>query len=158
MRRIQLTRGKEVIVDNQDYNYLMQWLWSYNSNGYAVRRCRTRKQPYIYMHLAIGRRKGIRKPGHRNRNKLDNRRRNLRPATGSQQIINQALRRDNTSGYKGVFDMGRYSIRRKPWLAHIRYKRKRETIGYFRTKKEAARAYNKRALELFGPFAWLNPV
>ena len=41
MKRILLTQGKEALVSDQDYKYLMQWKWYYNSQpatgGYATR-------------------------------------------------------------------------------------------------------------------------
>ena len=157
MKRIPLTRGKVAIVDTQDYDYLRQWTWCVNSEGYAIR---GEKRRHVYLHKIVARRKGLnarKEIDHVNRVRLDNRRRNLRVATCTQQRANTSLRRDNTSGYKGVIDMGRYSKRTKPWHAYIRCKRRRQSIGYFLTAIAAEKAYNKRASELFGPFAWLNP-
>jgi hypothetical protein len=44
------------------------------------------------------------------------------------------------------------------WLAEILVNRKREQIGTYPTRTEAATAYNKVALEKFGKRAKLNPV
>ncbi len=84
MRRIPLTQGKEALVSDCDYKYLMQWKWWYNKHhgngGYAIRKIGDRK---VYMHKVVASRKGL-PPGqvdHKNQNKLDNQRGNLRPAT-----------------------------------------------------------------------------
>jgi hypothetical protein len=33
MKRILLTKGKEALVDDQDYHYLMQWKWFAATSG-----------------------------------------------------------------------------------------------------------------------------
>ena len=94
-------------------------------------------------------------PDHANRNKLDNRRCNVRAATPELNQANQSLSKSNTSGYKGV--TGQEAC----WHAQIGCRRllgsKRIIrIGTFDTAEEAARAYDAKALELFGPFAATN--
>lgn len=46
--------------------------------------------------------------------------------------------------------------RRKKWLAQISYNNKPIHIGYFANEEDAARAYDKKALELYGENAKLN--
>ena len=39
MKRIPLTKGKEALVDDQDYEYLLQWKWNaveYEKTFYAI--------------------------------------------------------------------------------------------------------------------------
>lgn len=87
---------------------------------------------------------------HRNGNGLDNRRSNLRVCTESQDLGNSKLRKDNTSGYKGVhFFHGR-------WRARIAINGKRISLGMFSDPWEAAQAYNIAALTQWGEFARLN--
>jgi len=85
---------------------------------------------------------------HRNRDSLDDRWDNLRPATKAQNSQNNGLRRKNSSGYKGVYLDKRY----KHWRAYIKGKH----IGIFATAEEAALAYDAAAIKLFGEFACLN--
>lgn len=87
---------------------------------------------------------------HANRNGLDNRRDNLRAATSSQNGANKEMHRDNTSGFKGVF------WNKAKWNAHVRFNNKSVYLGRFDDPVEAARAYDAKALELFGEFARLN--
>lgn len=89
---------------------------------------------------------------HRNRNKLDNRIRNLRPATRSLNNANQSMKRNNTSGYKGV------SAKDGKWMAQITVNGDWFYLGRHATPEIAALAYNKAAFEHHGEFAYLNEV
>lgn len=89
---------------------------------------------------------------HINGDPLDNRRSNLRPATSSQNCINRARRKDNTSGYKGV---SWYSPSKK-WKAQICVNRETTFLGYFDTPEEAYAAYCEAAKEKHGKYARLK--
>ena len=77
---------------------------------------------------------------------------NLRIATSRQNQCNQKIRRDNTSGLKGVS----WSEERQKWQTGIQVNGKRVGLGRFNTKEEAYEAYCKAAKELHGEFARLN--
>lgn len=85
---------------------------------------------------------------HINRNPFDNRRSNLRIITKLQNCYNKSPR--YSYRYKGIHKRG------NKWKAHMVYRRKNVYIGYFNTAEEAARAYDTKAKELFGEFAYLN--
>lgn len=91
---------------------------------------------------------------HKNNTKNDNRWENLRLVTNQQNCINKRLGIKNTSGYKGVT----WCKSLNKWRAQTSYNRKKIFIGYFDDPKEAAKAYNEKVKELFGDFAWLNPI
>jgi hypothetical protein len=91
---------------------------------------------------------------HCNRNKLDNRRSNLRAATTSQSKANEGLRSTNKSGYRGVC----WDRRDKAWRACIVVNRRQISLGYDQDKKAAAKAYNQAARKYFGVFAYQNPI
>jgi len=80
---------------------------------------------------------------HENRNRADNRWRNLRLAVRAQNIMNSAPRRDNKSGHKGV------SWRRdiQKWHARISVRGRILLLGNFDTIEEAA-AVRKEAERL----------
>ncbi len=153
MERIPLTKGKEALVDDQDYDYLMQWNWHAAKDG-KYTGYRTRSE-CMYMHQLVGELMGF--PGiadHINCDGLDNRRRNLRPATNQTNLMNRGPQANNTSGFKGVtFDKSR-----RKWKAQLKKDQKMIFQRRFDSKTEAAKAYNKVAKEHFGEFAWLNPI
>jgi len=81
--------------------------------------------------------------GHKN-NAIEN----LRDATYSQN--NQ--RAASKSTYKGVF----YDRNRGKWRASIKNRGKSITIGRYETQIEAAKAYDKMALEIYGSLCDTN--
>ena len=89
---------------------------------------------------------------HINQIKEDNRWLNLRCATRSQNLANTKKMKTNTSGYKGVS----WKKKNKKWGVKICFQNKQVHLGYFESLEDAALAYNKKALELFGEFAKLN--
>lgn len=89
---------------------------------------------------------------HINRNRLDNRKANLRIVTASQNSRNMGIKSDNSTGYKGVqfiADHGKYRAR-------IRTDSGRVSLGHFKTALEAAHAYDKAAKLYHGVYAFLN--
>lgn len=150
MKTIPLTQGKSAVVDDEDYDFLMQWKWRYQK-GYAVRDIRKKQ---LYMHRVI-----LNTPlgfdtDHINLNRLDNRKSNLRIATRFENNCNRKLRSDNDSGFKGVC----WAVNRAKWRAYIFHKGKHFHLGYFENVKDAANAYNEAAKSRFGEFARLNVV
>ncbi len=91
---------------------------------------------------------------HKNRITLDCRKNNLRICTTAENSFNKALRKDNTSGFKGVSWEGR----REKWVAEIKAFGKKYYLGQFGDVIDAAKAYNKAAQKHFEGFAWLNDV
>jgi hypothetical protein len=83
---------------------------------------------------------------------LNNHRANLRAASNAQNLHNQGVNTKNTSGFKGVS----YYSRNGKWQAKIRVNGIKRHLGHFLTPEDAARAYDKAALELFGEFARSN--
>jgi len=68
---------------------------------------------------------------------------NCRFVTTAINNINQRLRKDNSSGYKGVGFHKAGKKRKSGWEARVQFNGKRKTIGSFKTAKEAAMARNK---------------
>lgn len=89
---------------------------------------------------------------HIDANRTNNRIKNLRPATRSQNLANSMLRYDNKTGYKGVHSVT------SGYIAQIGYKGTRHYLGVYKTAKQAAVVYNKKAAELFGQYARVNEL
>lgn len=89
---------------------------------------------------------------HINGIKWDNRIENLRLATISQNICNTKERINNKSGYKCIF----WFKYKQKWGVNIKKDNKNYHVGYFDDIKDAIISYNKKALELYGEFAYIN--
>lgn len=151
MRTIKLTQGKVALVDDGDYEYLNQWKWCavyFGKNWYAERK--NNLGITIRMHkLIMNTPKGM-VTDHIDHDGLNNQRENLRVCTHKQNMMNNRIRNDNKSGYKGVcWSQGK-------WKVEIMKDQKHIHIGMFDDKILAAQAYDNKAKELFGEFAVLN--
>jgi hypothetical protein len=150
VRYIALTGGLFAIVDAADFEWLNKYTWRAEggTEGYALA---TIKGKGVRMHRLIMNAPAGMVVDHVNGNRRDNRRGNLRVCTP---VDNSRNRRGfgRTSRFKGVYRDGRTG----KWLARICLKYKQIHIGCFNDEVEAARAYDRKARELFGAFAYLN--
>jgi hypothetical protein len=148
IRLIPLTKGQVAIVDATDYDWINQWAWhsewhEQNQAFYAVRKTSVNgKRPVVRMHRQI---MGIepydkRIVDHKKiGDTLNNRRSNLRIATHSLNHANASIRRDNTTGYKGLI----WIERRGHYISQITIDGKIKYLGQFGLDKvAAARAYD----------------
>lgn len=85
---------------------------------------------------------------HINRNSLDNRFKNLREATPSQNEYNTAAHKDSTHKIKGV-TLDKLS---KTWFARIQIEGRRIYLGHFKTAIDAGVAYEQAAKKHHGEF------
>lgn len=89
---------------------------------------------------------------HADRDPGNNRISNLREATSTQNKINQNLRADNTTGFRGVSYV-KTGKRLKRWTAKIGGKDGGVHLRYFATAQEASDACERERRRLFGAFA-----
>ncbi len=73
------------------------------------------------------------------------------------------IKSKSTQGCKRVKSISKYvgisyDKRRKKWSSRVKYNRKYYWCGYHSNEIEAAKAYNKKALELFGKYAKINII
>jgi len=138
------TIGDMVKCDLEDFGYLSRFKWCLDGNGYAHG---TVNGELKKMHQII-----MGKPlDHINRNKLDNRKCNLRKCTKKQNMANSKLSKRNNSGYRGVI-----LLANGKWNSYIRKDGKRKHIGNYEIKEDAAKAYDEISREIFGEFAYQN--
>lgn len=158
---IKLSQGMVAIVDEEDFDRVSQFKWYYNkklkdNTGYAVRHIVINgKKKLQQMHRFILRLDQVgMHVDHIDANGLNNTKHNLRLCTHSQNQQNMQKPKNNTSGFKGVS----WNKRDQKWRANITINHKNIHIGRFDTIFDAANAYNKKAIELFGEFANINKV
>lgn len=144
---IYLAGGGFAICDEEDFPILNGKRWHKNSGGYAGTYIDAPGKNKMMHQIILG--DGY---DHINRNKLDNRKCNLRKATVSQNNANRSVQKRNKTGFKGVSA----SSNKKNYVAGISINGKRKHIGTFNTPEEAAIAYDKAAIKQYGEFAWLN--
>lgn len=158
-QEITLTTGMVTIVDDEDYPYLSQFKWFKHRENRHVYVEKSIIVDGIWKSLKMHREIMNAPPGvmvdHIDGNSLNNTRANLRLCTLTENSWNQGLSTRNTSSFKGVSQM---KGRRKCWCTSITVNGKRVWLGAFYSKEDAARAYNRAAIELYGPFARLNKV
>lgn len=159
MKKIKLTKGKWAIVDDDDYNFLSKYKW-FAQNHSRSDTIFYAKTTYIGKMVAMHRLLLGAKPDqfvdHINGNGLDNRKKNLRFCTKRQNSSNSKLSVRNTSGYKGVC----FYKNTNKWAARIGNSASKGNyhLGFFDSKEQAARAYNKEAKKRYGDFAYINKI
>lgn len=160
MKQISLTQGQVAIVDDADYDSLIQWKWfawwsHKNRTFYAARNSPKKngvRRGMIQMHRQI---LGLAHDDPRDVDHveplatLDNRRTNLRIAIKAQNGQNRRKNRNNTSGYKGVF----YHAHTGKWMAIIHANGVRHYLGLYESAESAHAAYVKSAERYHGEFA-----
>ncbi len=150
-----------VLVDDEDYPILSRHKWNIlfsRQRPYAFTRLYNEEKKngktFLMTHMILG---SAAMSDHWDTNSLNNQKKNLRPATRSQNGANakkMATRNGKpcTSKHKGVtFAQGKYR-------AVIRCDGKTYQLGSYINEDEAGAAYNRKAIELFGEFALLNII
>lgn len=106
----------------------------------------------VYMHRMIVNAGKGEYVDHINHSQLDNRRENLRVVGNAENQVNRAgLRSDNKTGYVGVYRVGNY------WYGNVWHDGKKLTqSGKFSDPADAARARDRKVIELYGRDSYLN--
>lgn len=156
MKLIPLTRGHFTKVDDEDYEFLIQWKWNAGIRKNTIYAVRNTGKPWkvILMHREI---LGVTDSkilvDHKDHNGLNNQRSNIRPCTHSQNAMNKKANKDSTSQFLGVS-----LYRNKKWQAVINIDRVKKHLGYYHTEESAAMIYNENAIKFHGEFASLNKL
>ena len=134
--------NEEVYFDIDDAEQILKYCWYKDSTGYAAS---TINDKTTRLHAYLG----FKWYDHCNRNKLDNRKENLRQCTQKENNINNGIKNNNTSGIIGVY----FHSRSKKWKAQININKKTKSLGTFIDKIEAIKARLKAEREHYGEFA-----
>lgn len=144
---VKLSNSEKIMLcDIDDWERLKQFCWRIGKNGYACtnRKCGNEEMMFFH-HSVIECADGFVRD-HINRNKLDNRKINLRMVTAKDNSLNQGLRKNNTSGYRGVH----YSKRYKKYIAQIMNDGKCYCLGKFDNIEDAIEARINAEIKYFG--------
>jgi hypothetical protein len=155
VREIQLANNLVTLVDEEDYELLLNFKWvAYKHRDTYYVMCWTKHRNVKMHRLLLGISNSKIHVDHINHNGLDNRKENLRLATAQQNNWNRRKRSGNVSSkYKGVTKLGAST-----WRASVYIKSKNVQLGDFPNEKMAALAYNIAALKYFGEFACVNSI
>ena len=134
--------------DIEDYSIIKDYCW-YEDTSTGYMKTRTIENTYISMHRLITKNK-YEIVDHINRNKLDNRKINLRNATKRINILNRnGVISTNTSGYTGVH----FSNSNQKWSADIYVDNQNIHLGCFINKDDAVKARLQAEAKYYGDFA-----
>lgn len=158
MKEIITSNNSKILVDDEDYPLLSRHTWHLGGANRNIpftqvrgRKLKAWQSLYLTQIILASSAPHI----HKNGNVFDFTKENLILHSKQQISISYPKRKQPTSSkYKGVF-MDR---KRQKWRVRITKDKKPYDIGLFDDELDAALAYNKKAIELFGDDAWLNPV
>lgn len=128
--------NEEFYFDLEDYDKIKDYCWHTSSNGSGYIRLQARERgthKIVRMSKLIT---GYSYCEHADRNPLNNRKSNLRPATHKENMQNQSKRKDNTSGVTGVV----WDKNLNKWRACIMVDGKNHYLGIFYNKEDAIKA------------------
>jgi hypothetical protein len=124
------------LVNATDAQWAGQWRWCLSDEGYAVRNEWVGGHRMVRMHRdLLGLPRGqYPEVDHQNRNRLDNRRENLRICSRGDNSQNKPSQRGSTSRHRGVY----WDSTRQKWHAQVRAGGKTYHLGRFSDESEAA--------------------
>ena len=159
MKEIKITKGYVTQVSDEDYDELKKYKWFADVRPCTVYARRTKSineenQKKIFIHRQILKVKLGEYTDHIDGNGLNNTRENLRIVTSCQNNRNRKKIPGRSSKYKGVS----FEKDRNKWRSIIINNYQKIDLGRFDNEVDAAKAYNKAAIELFGEFARLNDL
>ena len=139
--------NKEFYFDLDDYDKIKNICWCevvrHGVHALEGRDCATDKM--VSMHILLG----YKYYDHIDRNELNNRKCNLRPANNSEQCQNRNKFKNNASGVAGVH----YDKRKDKYIVRIQINNRRIIIGRYNSKEEAIKARLKAEVNYYGDFA-----
>lgn len=155
------SNGEEFWFDLEDYELIKDYCWHYGTGGYLLANVSDSNKSQIQFHRLV---MGVidkswlevivdhKIHGKMSDYKYDNRKENLRMVNRAQNNQNAHIRKDNTSGFKGVV----WNSRMKKWQASINVDGKSIHLGSFSDKNEAVQARRNAEEEYFGEYDFYN--
>ncbi len=124
------------LVDKEDLARILEFRWYLHGRGYVV----TKHKSMLLHRFILGNKSE--QTDHINHNRLDNRKKNLRPCS---YVENARHRRA-----KGVY----WIKRDQAWVAKIYYEGRQISLGYFKKYEDAKDARNKATTKYFKEYGY----
>ena len=121
--------------------------WTLDADGYVLN-----GNPRVAMHRLIMNASDNQQVDHRKvglKYRSDNRKKNLRMCSHSQNLCNTKINKRNKSGHKGVH----WSNSRQSWIVSISFNNKRKHLGQYTDFDKACKMYQKASREIHKEFA-----
>lgn len=147
---INTTNGYTVILDDESAHFIKGRKIRVGNHGYAYV---NRGGKRLLLHRLINNTPVGLFTDHINRNKLDNRKVNLRACSKSQNSQNRVAKITNTTGAVGVD----FRKSKNKWRASVTINGKQKSLGNFICYKKAKEAAQNGRIKVFGEFACTCP-
>lgn len=141
-------KGEEFYFDLEDYDKIKDYCWRIDNNGYVV------TTGGKTLHSIVMNTKGWQRADHRQHNKRDNRKSQLRICTIQKNNMNKKIAKNNTSGVTGVY----WNSKNNKWYASIKLNKKSIYLGSFIEFEDAVNARKKAEERYFGEFSYDNSM
>lgn len=136
-------------VDEFEARILGNHKWHLDSHGYPQTKVKTKM--ILAHHIVMWKPKG-KEIDHVNHDRLDNRKKNLRVVSHSQNRMNVGKYKNNKTGFRGVY----FHKARGKYAASIQANNMKKHLGLFKTAEEASKAYNESAKQYHGVYSFQN--
>jgi len=140
----------ETVIDIDDLDDVIDYKWYLRPDGYVA--TNNYNGIYMYLHSLICNKSEKNYVDHKDRNKLNNIKENLREANGSENQMNKGIRSNNTSGKVGVH----WSKDNSKWCAMICVKGNHINLGYFDLFEDAVKVRIGAEKTYFGDYRATN--
>ena len=147
-------KGHVFLFDKDDFEAIRTHTWEVNNTGYISTQTYRNKtsKGYLLHRVVMNVTDSKIIIDHINGNPKDNRKRNLRIVTQSQNSMNASISKSNKSGVKGVS----WSKSKKKWYATIGVNNKTINLGTYELFDDAVNARIDAEGKYFGEYSFLN--
>jgi hypothetical protein len=145
-------KGEEFYFDLEDYELIAKYCWYIDEHGYVCTHINNKNQ--IKMHRLVTNAQENEDVDHIKHILYDNRKLKLRKVTQSQNNMNYDIRKDNTSGQRGVC----WNKINEKWYVYIDKNKKRYHLGHYINIDEAIQVRKNAEEQLFGEFSYDNSM